>query len=314
MKIAIMGAGRMGSLVAGNACRGGAECFLVDPWKEHVDAINTNGLTIQNNNDEPYTVSCKAVTSADQIDEKVDLIVILVMGKHTREAVEASMCLADEHTYCLTLQNGLGNVEVIEEYYPKERILYGIMPYGGTVLGPGKVHTLCSSRAQSHFGSDAFEDPNDFMLEFAKIMCSQGLLFNADKKSVVDAEIWYKLARNASGNAICAVCHLPLGPASHAPGYTALETALFYEVAAVAAAQGIVLAKFNAGAKFSPTSPMFYHLPSTAQDVQGKKKTEVEFINGAVARLGDKLGIPTPYNHMVADFLRIIDSTYEYQF
>lgn len=70
MKIAILGAGRMGSLVAGFATRGGADCYLIDTWKEHVDAINQDGLTIYNNEDPPFNVKCKAFTSADQIGEK----------------------------------------------------------------------------------------------------------------------------------------------------------------------------------------------------------------------------------------------------
>lgn len=314
MKIAILGAGRMGSLVAGYATLGGADCLLVDPWQAHVDEINSNGLTICNNEDEPFTVKCRAFTSADQIKEKVDMLVVLVMGDHTREAVSAAMCLADEHTYCLSLQNGLGNVEVIEEFFPKEKVLYGIMPYGGTVLGPGKVKTLTNKNAESHFGSDAFEEPDAFMKEFAEIMSSHGLSFTADKKSNVDSEVWYKLAKNASGNAICAVCRLPLGPYTNADGATSLEVALFYEVAAVAAAQGITISKFDTGHKISHESKMYDHLPSTAQDVKARHHTEVDFINGAVARLGDKYGVPTPYNHMITGLVKIIQSTYDKQF
>ena len=314
MKIGILGAGRMGSLVAGFAAKGGAECYLIDPWKDHVDAINANGLTIYNNDDEPFTVPCKAYTSADQVGEKMDLIIVLVMGDKTRDAVSASMCLSDDSTYCMTLQNGLGNVEVIEEYYPQERILFGIMPYGGTVLGPGKVKTLINASAESHFGPYGFEEPNEFIREFEGIMLGQGLKFYAVSKTEVNRIVWWKLAKNASGNAICGVCRLPLGPYTNCEYTTSVEVALFYETAAVAAAQGITLPSFDTGSKIALDSKMYNHLPSTAQDMKSKHKTEIDFINGAVARLGDKYGVPTPYNHMITALVKIIENNYDKQF
>ena len=304
----------MGSLLGGFATLGGAECFLIDTWKEHVDTINSEGLTIYNNEDEPFTVKCRAFTSADQVGEKMDMIVVLVMGHVTRAAVEAAKCLCDEHTYCLTLQNGIGNVEVIEEYFPKEKILYGIMPYGGSMMGPGKAKTMCSPNASSHFASDAFEEPNEFMLEFEKIMCGHGLDFRAEKKSVVDSIVWWKLAKNCSGNPVCAVVRLPLGPYTNSDAAHAVETALFMEVAAVAKVQGITLTGWDTGNKMKPDSKMFWHLPSTAQDVKAKKKTEIDYLNGAVARLGDKYGIPTPYNHMITALVKIVEQNYENQF
>ena len=314
MKIAILGAGRMGSLIGGFATLGGAECYLIDTWKEHVDTINRDGLTIYNNEDEPFNVKCRAYTSADQIGEKMDLIVVLVMGMYTRQALGAAMCLADEHTYVISLQNGLGHVEVLEEFFPKERILYGIVPYGGTVLGPGKVKTLTNETAESHFGSDAFEEPNDFMKEFASIMCAHGLHFYADKKSHVDSEIWFKLAKNCSGNPVCAVCRLPLGPYTNTDAAHGVEITLFMEVCAVAKAIGITVEKLATGNKISTESKMYNHLPSTAQDVKLRHKTEIDYLNGAVARLGDKYGVPTPYNHMITALVKIVEENYDSQF
>lgn len=81
----------------------------------------------------------------------MDLIVVLVMGMQTREAVRSAMCIADEHTYCLTLQNGVGNVEILEEFFPDDRLLFGVMPYGGEVLGPGSVKTMTGKGDKSHF-------------------------------------------------------------------------------------------------------------------------------------------------------------------
>ncbi len=316
MKIGIIGAGRMGSLVAGNATAGGAECFLIDPWKEHVDVINSKGLTIYNNEEEPYVTHCKAFTSAGQIGQIMDLLVVLVMGQHTRTALQAAMCLADEHTYCLTLQNGMGNVEVIEEFFPKERVLYGIMPYGGTVLAPGVVKTLTTPGDKSHFGCAGVEEPNEFMEEFAAAMRSRGLEFFAENRSDVDSAVWYKMAINCSGNPVCAVTRLALGPYTHSSATAPIEVALFMEVATVAKVKGVNIDNWSwhTGRKLPKESKMFWHLPSTAQDVKAKRKTEIEFLNGAIARMGDELGIPTPYNHMITALVKIVEENYDNQF
>ena len=206
-----------------------------------------------------FTVPCKAYTSPDQIGEKMDFIIVLVMGSATREAVQTAMCLADENTYCLSLQNGLGNVEIIEEFFPKEKICYGIVPYGGTVLGPGKVKTLVNKTAESHFASAVYEEPTEEMKQFAEIMCSTGLNFHADLKSLVDSEIWFKLSKNCSGNAVCALCRLPLGPYFDSEVAHSIENTLLYEVAAVAAAQGISLSKYDKAHPIGIQSKMYWH-------------------------------------------------------
>ena len=145
-------------------------------------------------------------------------------------------------------------------------------------------------------------------------MCSHGLNFYADKKSVVDSVIWWKLAKNCSGNPVCAIVRLPLGPYTNTEATHNIETALFMEVATVAKAQGITLSGWDTGKKLASDSKMFWHLPSTAQDVKNKKKTEIDFLNGAVARLGDELGIPTPYNHMIPALVKIVEENYDNQF
>ena len=306
----------MGSLVAGNATVGGAECYLIDTCKEHADAINAEGLTIFNNEEEPFTVQCKAFTSADQIGEKMDLIVVLVMGMQTREAVRSAMCIADEHTYCLTLQNGVGNVEILEEFFPDDRLLFGVMPYGGEVLGPGSVKTMTGKGDKSHFGSCGFEEPNEFMEEFAACMRSRGLEFYAEPKSAVESAAWNKLAMNCSGNPVCAVTRVALGPYTNCDSTAPIEIGLFMEVAAVARAKGVDLSgwNWNTGRKMPKDSKMYWHLPSTAQDVKAKHKTEIDFLNGAVSRIGAKLGVATPYNNMITALVKIVEENYDNQF
>lgn len=313
MKIAILGAGKMGSLVGSLLYRSGADVYLIDPWEAHINAINSEGLTVKINEDEPYTVYPKAFTSADQISEKMDMVIILVMGMYTESAVKASMNLIDENTYILTLQNGMGNVEKLEEMFPKEKIMYGIVPYGGNMAGPGRMNAIINLSAHAHFASDASEEPLPIMEEFASLMQKNGLNFRAEKKSVIDSAIWDKLAKNASSNGVCGLVRLPLGPYNDCDEGMAVKQALYDEVIAVAAAKGIKVAAPDE-LKISKGMKMYNHLSSSAQDVRDKKKTEIDFISGYIAREGARLGVPTPYNTIITQLIHIVEQNYDMQF
>lgn len=88
------------------------------------------------------------------------------------------------------------------------------------------------------------------------------------------------------------------------------------EVAAVARAKGVDLSgwNWNTGRKMPKDSKMYWHLPSTAQDVKAKHKTEIDFLNGAVSRIGAKLGVATPYNNMITALVKIVEENYDNQF
>lgn len=314
MKIAIVGAGAMGSILGAHFILGGAKVYFIDPFEAHIKAMQENGLKIRINQEEPRNLKVTAVTSADQITEKMDLILFMVKGLYTASAAESARKLADEKTYCMTLQNGVGNAEILAEYYNRQRILAGIVEFGGRIEEPGSVSALINPAAKIAFASTTEEEPDEFMQETADTLVRAGLKAFAMKKSQIDAIIWFKLAKNCSGNPICAVTRLPLGPYNNTEEGLSIEKAVFEEVEAVANAQGIKLADQGAPHKIPKESQMYYHLPSTAQDVKAKKKTEIDFINGAVVRLGERYGVPTPYNHMIAALVKIIEQNYDNQF
>lgn len=314
MKIAIVGAGAMGSILGAHFVMGGAEVYFVDPFEAHIRAMQENGLKFRINQEEPRYLNVTAVTSADQIDEKMDLILFMVKGLYTETAALGARCLADEHTYCMTLQNGVGNAEILAEHYNRERILAGVVEFGGRMEEPGFVCALINPTAKISFASTTEEEPDEFVQSVAGLLEKAGLRAYARKKSEIESVIWFKLAKNCSGNPICAVTRLPLGPYNNTDEGLPIEKAVFEEVEAVANAQGIRLADQGKPHKIPKESQMYGHLPSTAQDVKARKKTEIDFLNGAVVRLGGKYGVPTPYNHMITALVKIIEQNYENQF
>lgn len=300
MKYAIIGCGRMGSILSGALAKAGAEVWAVDTYKAHVDAINEKGLTVcWNGNEETYT-NVHACTSAKEVGV-CDVAVILVGGNFTLEALNSAKSVMDENTYVFTLQNGYGHTNTIREFgIPDEKIIYGVVGYGGTIDAPGHMKALISPGAVMHFG------PYDHEIgsvheQIAADLVAGGLLVSLDK--YVDKEIWFKLGMNSVANAQCGLARCNLGIWSGSQFTRDVRYKTIEEVVKVANALGvdITIEQFlpKLDRNMEQMGAMAHHFPSTAQDMKSKKITEVEFLNGAVFHEGQKLGIPTPYNETI---------------
>ena len=137
MKITVIGAGAMGSLFGAYLGAGGNEVTLVDVWEEHVEAINKNGLLVEEENG-PSVFRVPAVTETRHLGIQ-DLVVIFVKSYHTAGSLKSARNLLGENTVVLTLQNGLGNAEVISESSGDVTVIAGTTSHGATVLGPGRI-------------------------------------------------------------------------------------------------------------------------------------------------------------------------------
>jgi len=312
MKFAIIGSGVMGSLVGAMLVKAGAEVWLVDRNETITQALQQNGLkiTIQ---DKDELIPINAVQAPEKINGKMDVILFLVKGYHTEAAAKSAQCLADKNTYIMTLQNGIGNVDIVAKYYDRNKILYGILEFAGKMISLGHVQGFIGKNSKICFGSTQ-KIINDDMKKIAGF-------FEKNKIKVIlqddiDSEVWIKL-RNNSTNVIFGLLRLTMGQALLADGTEELMKLVRGEVIQVAKAKGIRFTeeelRVNGGK--TPINPELYsHLPSTAQDMKNQRMTEVEFINGAIYKEGLKVGVPTPYNELLYKMISIIENTYEMQY
>src|SRR4030043_744614 len=148
MKTVIMGAGAMGSLFGGLLALGGEEVWLVDIWKEHIDTIRSKGLVLEENG-KAQPVPIHATTEVASVG-KADLVLIFVKTYHTEKAVSNAQALQKESTVFLTLQNGLGNEEIICQHIDRKKVLLGVTGQGATLLGPG--HILHGGMGKTYVG------------------------------------------------------------------------------------------------------------------------------------------------------------------
>ncbi|MGI6349177.1 MAG: 2-dehydropantoate 2-reductase [Eubacteriaceae bacterium] len=320
MKVAILGAGAMGALVGSCFHKGGAEVWLVDPFEAHIKKIAEEGLTINLTlgGKRVEKIKMNAVTNPEEAGV-CDVVVILVKGMYTKSAVEGAKALFDENTFVLTLQNGVGNAEILSEIFGENRVGYGVLNLASVLVGPGEINanyrTDIEGSYNIHFNSNV-RDENTTALckKIEKILNDGGFktLYSEDAEMF----IWHKLITNCCVNLTCAMTRLTMGQLFRAPDGAKLHKEIIKELCAVANAKGIPL-DFEKEWKdwhHSQTETDWPHYPSAAQDVFNQRKTEVDFLNGAISREGDKFGIETPVNDTIVMLSHIIENTYDIQY
>lgn len=311
MKFAIIGAGVMGSLVGALLKKAGEEVWLVDTNPVIIEHIRQHGLKVEIGGKEE-TVSLNVAQTPDSIKETMDVVLFLVKGCYTEAAASSAQCLVGPNTYVMTLQNGLGNVEILAKYYNFERILYGILEFAGKPVDVGHVKGFISANSKICFGPASHTLTGD-MQKIADILGKSDIKVILEDN--IDGEVWIKL-RNNSTNAVFGLLRLTIGQALAAEGTEEVIKAVRDEVIAVAKAKGVSFATEQLvvnGGKTSVNPELYAHLPSTAYDMLHKNRTEIEFINGAVYKEGQRLGVPTPYNELLYRLVKIMENTYDMQ-
>lgn len=314
-KIALIGAGAMGCVLGAYLKKGGADVILVDPFQAHMDSIAQKGLVL-NSAGGCDNVHMKTAYSAENIGI-MDYIIIMVKGVWTEEALKGAAGAIGEDTYVCTFQNGIGNVELIEKTVPQEKILYGCLNIASILTAPGEVYGNLFDEVNIYIGSLVKDAPQKSAGEaLAKYFTDGGAV--SEYVDNIDEKVWSKALVNIVVNASCGLVRLNGGQAGKNVNFALLVTDLAKETLAVAEAKGIEGLDFTSFmTKTLPAAKKTAgdHYPSMAQDMMiTKRPTEIEFLNGAIEKLGKTLGVSTPVNTTVARLVRTIESNYDHQY
>jgi len=306
MKIAVIGAGAMGSVVGGALAKVGNLVTLVDVCREAIDNINANGLRIDDKAGNSEVIKVRATDRPAEIGA-VDLILVFVKCYHTEAAVKSALPMIGPNTVVLSLQNGWGNGPRIASIVGQDRLLLGVCYHSASALGPG--HALHSGKGMTFIGEPDGR-MTDRLAEVAAVLEKAGI--EVTPTTQVLKEIWSKLALN--------VCTLPTSALLrfHAPQLVQHEPmlelmrALLSEVVAVAQAQNIPL---DFGERWQAIAGLLKQLAPTAkgsmlQDVEKQRSTEIDVINGAVVEAGKQFGIATPCNQAMVWLVKSLEGTF----
>ena len=319
MRIVIAGAGAMGQMLGLFLARGKSDVSLIVRRQEVKDAIENRGLTFKPYGDETpqkdEPVKIKTFIGAQGIKEP-DAVFIMTKGTDTDGVMQDIKPLLGKNTAVVSLQNGLGNVDIIKKYVSEDNIYYGCMNLSATITAPGELSGSLFDGVNIYFGSVIKEKKQEKRGNEISEAFSKGGL-SAEYTNDIDKEVWNKLLVNIIVNATCGLVRLRGGEAASDADFVSLGVDMLKEAISVAAKLGV---NIDFGTFMSQVLPRASktsgaHYPSMAQDMMIRKvKTEIEFINGAIVRLGEELGVPTPVNTTITRLVRTYQNNYAKQF
>lgn len=307
MKIAIVGAGAMGSLFGGYLAAGDSAVALVDVNADHIRAIRRDGLRLRIGN-ETRALSVLATTDPAEVGP-VDLIVVFCKYLHTAKAIRAAQPMLGPDTIVWTLQNGIGNVDLIGEVVPADRIAKGLTSMTAVIEAPGAVGTDFHGESETFLWPVAGA-PDERHRNVVETFTRAGL--PAYLEPEIDYRIWRKLVVNAGLTILSASVNVGIGPVGESEAGQRLLLSITEEVVAVAQAAGVRLEFEDAwGYLEELRRKAFEHIGSTTVDLQAGRLTEIDAMSGAVVREGRRLGVPTPTNSVMTDLVKLIEATRE---
>jgi 2-dehydropantoate 2-reductase len=304
VRVCIVGCGAVGSLFAANLANlDDVEVWAYDLSQEHVDAINADGLRLSGAGEVVGQV--RATTEAAELPP-CEFGIVATKAMHTEPAIAAtSPAFADGAV--ASVQNGIGNEETLAGHV--RRVIRGTTFPAGRLLEPG--HVQWDVKGDTTIGpfepSPAGQDEIERLAE----ACTRAGLPTA---AVADARgpQWRKLIFNAATNPVGALTGLTHGRVCEDPALRRLVSGLVDEGKAVASAQGITLDADPEELIDHAARPevAFDHKASMLQDVEARRQTEIDYLNGGIARFGREHGVPTPLNEAILALVKGLEASW----
>jgi 2-dehydropantoate 2-reductase len=297
MRICIVGCGAVGSLFAAHLAKAGeAEIWAYDVWKDHTDAIRRSGLKLSGAAE--FTAKVNATSDPQELP-RCDYGIVATKAIHTRHAIEQTAHAFGDASAVCSVQNGVGNEEILAEHV--KYVIRGTTFPAGHPIAPG--HIGYDIKGDTWIGPfEPTRTPMNKVEELAGLMSRAGM--NAIALADARGAQWTKLIFNASTNPVGALTQLHHGAATRFPATGKLFEDLIAEGEAVAKAMSIELHGDPRHMVQKGANAPGKHRASMLQDVLAKRPTEVDFMNGAIVRWGDQLGVPTPLNRAMWELVK----------
>ena len=305
MRIVIVGAGSIGTLLAGLLARSKEDVWLFVKTPEKAKQIDASGVSVEG---VAGSWQAKVRVTAEARDiQAAELVIICVKSYDTKSAVKAALPLIGETTSVLTLQNGMGNLEILQETVGAEKVIGGITSMGATLISPGRVRY--AGKGETVIGRMDGSMPV-VMREIRERFNRAGIETRISRD--IKSFLWSKLIINAGINALTAVTRLNNG---RLPEFDQTREVLRHavtEAVRIAKRKRVKLIYEDPLSKVEAVcEATSSNVSSMLQDVLKKKKTEIDFINGFIVRQGQELGIPVPVNTVLTDLVKTIEASYD---
>ena len=297
-KVAILGAGAMGAYFASRFFDTPGFSTVLIASGQRLEKLKADGIVV---NDRPYFIPA---IHPDEADSPVDLIIVALKHQHLKEAVQNLGKLVGESTTFLSVMNGLESEETIGAIYGMEKIVYAIS-VGIDALRTGNRITY--TKPGIHYFGEANNITISPKVRRIQEAFDQAGISHKTPEDMIRM-LWWKFMVNVGVNQASAVLHAPYGIFQTNPEAQALMEALMHEVVTLAEASNVNLTHQD----IKEWQPVLNQLSaqgktSMLQDIEAKRKTEVEIFGGKVVELGKAHGIPTPVNQTVVQIIHILE-------
>lgn len=294
MKIAIVGSGAMGQLFGAHLVHAGNEVVYIDANPELIAALNERGVTLHNESGALHTPA-HAMT-AGELNDVVDLVMVFTKGFHTEAAVASVRHMIGAQTVGLTLQNGLGNADILAGVFGGTRTLMGMTDFPADMRQFGEIHS--STQGKVVLGpvtpqAEATDELVRVAESIARAFDTAGLHAAVDRE--VRVPIWEKVVFNAAFNTLSAATGLTVGEIAASEHLRAVMDAVLREAVTVATACEVPVSRERIDAAVGNAYQHHtHHKTSMLLDREAGRRTEIDTIGGAIVRLGAERGVETP--------------------
>nr|WP_259545615.1 ketopantoate reductase family protein [Heyndrickxia oleronia] len=323
MRIAVLGAGSLGTIAGAYIAAGGKDVELIDVYQAHVDVLNQEGARIIGTTD--FETKVKAITP-DNMSGTYDLVLLLTKQLYNDSVLQNLLPFLKDQSVVLSLQNGIPE-EKVASIVGRERVIAGSVEFGATFIEPG-VSKLTTT--YDHFKKYAFQigELNGEITE--RIQQIKSILDLVGGTHISDNLVgtkWSKLLINNAFSGLSAALNTEFGGVLDHEVSVISAAHIADETIKVGHANGVKFAKMNSFDISSLEIKIENEIPvriqtlrklmessrllkaSMLQDLEKKRKTEIDYINGVVPQLAKGNGIPTPYNDMVVKLVKQAEET-----
>lgn len=298
MKIAIAGSGALGCGFGYMLQQNGEEVILLDQWEDHIEAISSNGLTISVNGKKdnvPMTIM-----KPEDYKEKVDTVFVFTKAMGLKSMMENIAHILSEETKVICLLNGLGHSKTLEDYIPKKNIIMGTTVWTAGIVAPGETQLN---------GKGPVELQNSEPTEIESAQQIVELLAESGLYGVYSDNVkfttWRKACVNGTMNALCALLDTSIKNVFSSSTIDSMLREIVGEFSEVAYKQDKVALDIEETIVYlkNVAEKVGDHYPSMYQDLANRRPTEIDFLNGAVAKAAEELGLEAPFCRKLTDLI-----------
>lgn len=311
MKITIIGPGALGTLLASTLTiktnlKTPLDLWLLDHKPERAKHLNEQGLILEKGD---QRLHCKINATADPKEiGPTDIIILCVKYPDVAAGLQQAEKITHPESLLVTLQNGIGHLEMLKTWKGSPAIVLGVTALGANLVSPGHVRYAGSGMTRIGFLKSADFARSLLLAKVCNLLNDCGI-----ETAIVDDildYIWTKLLINVGINALTAIHRCPNGELLESDDTKNLLTAAVKEGEAVARALGIQVPDDPLAMTLDVCKRTAHNLSSMLQDINNKRPTEIDSINGEIVAAGRKLGIPVPVNEELVQKVKEIEKAY----